>query len=98
MREFSGFDDVTDLLGCGVYVLELRGRVVHVGYCRAGIERIAKHIELRNADVPSWFPIKGIRFDRVHFRRCASDVAETIVAELTARYLKLNEPSNATAA
>lgn len=95
-RVVDGFEDATDLLGPGVYILEREGEVVYVGWAKAVLERIAKHRELVAADMPSWFPVKGVVFDRFHFRRCASDIGETLVAELTARYLsRSNEPSHA---
>lgn len=98
-RVVEGFEDQTNLIGPGVYILEREGKVVHVAWAPAVLERIAKHRELVSQDLPSWFPIRGIIFDRFHFRRCASDIGESIVAELISKHRPhLNEPSNATAA
>lgn len=95
MARFSDprFSASADLLGPGVYVLESRGRIVHIAFTRCLLDRIAKHRELAHAGAPSWFPIRPIRFDRFYTLRCSADIAETIVAELTA--LHLPEPCDA---
>lgn len=95
-RKVDGFADLTDLLGPGVYVLERAGAIVYIAWATAVLERLAKHRELVGSDLPSWFPVRGITFDRFHFRRCASDIGESIVAELISKHRPyLNEPSNA---
>jgi len=72
----------TEMLGPGVYVLRFRGRVVHVGWAASVLEMVANHRRLWEDKVPSWFPIKGYRFDSVEWRKCPAHQSKAALAEL----------------
>jgi len=93
-RAYDGFDDLTNLLGPGVYILERDGQVIFVAWAKNVLDRLNDHRKLAEQSMPSWFPVKGIIFDRAHFRRCASDIGERIVSDLIAQYdPPLNRPN-----
>lgn len=93
-RAYAGFDDLTNLLGPGVYILERDGVVVFVAWAKNVLDRLNDHRKLADQSMPSWFPVKGIVYDRAHFRRCASDIGDRIVSDLIAQYdPPLNRPN-----
>jgi hypothetical protein len=88
----EGFEDVSALLGSGVFVLMLRGKCVYVGKINRGsntnatmLTRIAA---LRTDDRPTWLP--SVQFDQIFVRYVHPDkVGETyrsLVAELRPSY------------
>lgn len=97
-RVVDGFDDLTNVLGPGVYILERDGQVIFVAWAKNVLDRLNDHRKLAEQSMPSWFPVKGIVYDRAHFRRCASDIGDRIVLDLIAQYdPPYNRPSpNAT--
>ena len=82
----EGLDRCADLLGPGVYALLLREEVIYIAWASNVLERIADHRRLLTMKVPAFFPIPAIAFDDFHFRRCAEDIGETIVADLISRF------------
>ena len=57
--------DVSVVLRCGVYLLWYNGAPVFAGKSRCPIVQIAAHRSLARKSTPSWFPFKGIVFDRI---------------------------------
>jgi len=94
-RTYDGFDDLTNLLGPGVYILERGGVVVFVAWAKNILDRLNDHRKLVDQSMPSWFPVKGIVYDRAHFRRCASDIGDRIVLDLIAKYDPIHNRPNA---
>jgi len=78
------FDDISTVLGAGVYVLLSAGEVVFVG--RASRTMLAKIAAHRAADRPSWFPIANIRFDRILIRNVHPDQLDSTYYELIEEY------------
>ena len=75
----GGLIDATAMLGCGVYVLWWRGQVKKIAWAKSVLARVATHRRLCNEHVPSWMPIKGIKFDRVVFWPCAEDRSDEVI-------------------
>jgi hypothetical protein len=74
--------DASSLLGSGIYVLWLRGRVVHVAWARNVLERVALHRQLAHQRAPKWMPTKPINFDRFEWQPCAEHEAEALLMRL----------------
>lgn len=76
--------DATAMLGSGVYVLRQHGRPVYVGWAKCLLTMIAGHREYASLKAPSWFPIKGVRFDSFEFRPCPAHRADEELMRLKA--------------
>ena len=88
----EGFVDVGEILCSGVYALVHRRQVVYVGKSKNMLTRIYSHRHVygdrrgKRKQFPSWYPIKGILFDRVWVRPCPLDQMDSLEREMIARY------------
>lgn len=78
----EGMEDLSPVLGPGVYVLWRQGKVVHVAWAKNVLERIATHRQLHGERIPSWVPVKGFRFDRVTWKPCPEHRSEQVLKQL----------------
>ena len=76
--------DITHVLGPGVYVLRRWNRVVHVGKAtKSVLSHLYAHRASRRWDnIPSWFPDQPIKFDEVFVYRCSADRLEQVFSEV----------------
>lgn len=87
----DGFLNIGPCLRSGVYALVHNSEVVYVGKSKSMLSRIANHRSLwaserKGRQTPSWLPIKGIFFDDVWIKPCASDKVDAVEAEMIRRY------------
>jgi excinuclease UvrABC nuclease subunit len=90
----DGFEDVSVMLRCGVYLLCHRGTVVYVGKSKVILGRVYTHRVAwgRKSRKPQTaaIPARGILFDQILVRACAShevdDLEAKLIAELSPRY------------
>lgn len=88
----EGFVDATALIQPGIYVLWRQGKVVFVGKSdKSMLAKIASHRSLLRKQVPDWFPVKGIPFDKVFIKTVHPDRIE---AEYLALILEHNPHYN----
>lgn len=84
----DGFEDVTTVLGVGVYALVRRGEVIYVGASKHVYRRIHGHRGTADraragVAIPTWAPLKGFVFDQVWVRPCAeADLAREEAAAI----------------
>ncbi len=74
--------EASEMLGPGVYVLWLGGRLRHVGWAKSVLARVATHRRMCNQHCPNWMPIKGIKFDRVAFYPCTEYQSAGVIDRL----------------
>lgn len=78
--------DVSVVLRIGVYLLWHNGSPVFAGKSRCPIVQIAAHRSLARKTTPSWFPFRGIVFDRVEVFPSHPDRIDTLLARTIATY------------
>lgn len=90
MLVVEGFEDASQLLLAGVYLLAWQGTVVYVGKSQMMLGRIYSHrvawgrkSRLRKTAL---IPPKGILFDQVLYRRCPLHLVDDLEASLIAQY------------
>jgi hypothetical protein len=90
----DGFTNISDALRCGIYALCYRGQVIYVGQSKCMLVRVYSHRHARNkkaAQLPSWFPIRGIVYDEVHVLPVHPDRLDEVEREMINRFKpKLN--------
>lgn len=91
--ELAGFQDVSRLLGVGVYALAHRGVVVYVGKSKSLYQRIYAHRNLwnqgkRGRPQPSWMPpsAKGMLFDEIHILPCTLEQVDALEVQMIERF------------
>lgn len=87
----EGFANVSAMLLGGVYALVHRGNVVYVGKSKVMLGRVYTHRSAwgrKSQKAVGLKPVKGILFDAVWVRPCASDAID----ELEARMINLYKP------
>ncbi len=87
----SGFEDVSALLGPGVYALIKRGVVIYVGKSKSLYQRIYAHRNMARAaakgkTIPTWMPIRGFVFDQVFIRPCRLEDLDSLEREMVELY------------
>lgn len=94
----DGFDDVTEIMRCGVYALVSKGKVIYVGKSKGMLARVYTHRQnwiarRRGRGIPDWLtPVKGILFDEIHVCPCSLDRLDSVEREMIDRYKpKYNE-------
>jgi hypothetical protein len=87
--------DASEMLKPGVYVLSLRGKVVHVGRAKCMLTAIADHRTIpRGADkLPSWFPIKHVAFDSIAIHPMPFESTLALAQALTEFHLPTSQNS-----
>ena len=81
----DGFSDVSEILRGGVYALIWRGEVVYIGKSKSMLARVAAHKKQYGQRTPEWFPIKGVRFDRILVRYEHPDRVDALERQLMSR-------------
>lgn len=76
------FADISEVLGCGVYLLAYRGEVVFIGKSTRGM--LGAISNYRAKTMPSWFP--RVTFDQVLVKYIHPDQLEDTYASLIAEY------------
>lgn len=91
--EPGGFQDVSRILGVGVYLLVHRGTIVYVGKSKSLYQRIYAHRNLwnqgkRGRPQPSWMPpsAKGMLFDGVFIRPCTLEEVDALEVRMIELY------------
>ena len=91
--ELPGFQDISRVLGVGVYALAHRGTVVYVGKSKSLYQRIYAHKNLwnqgkRGRPQPSWMPpsAKGMLFDEVHICHCTLEEVDALEVRMIERF------------
>ncbi len=79
----DGFDDISDLLRGGVYILRYRNRTVFVGKAKSMLPLIAAHRSNARQTLPTWFPVRGIVFDQILIRPCHPDRIDQLYESLS---------------
>lgn len=86
----EGFVDVSAVLRQGVYILLHQGVVVYVGKAQLMLGRVYKHRvawgSRKRKPQTAVIPAKGMLFDQVMVRQCASDRIDELEAEMIALY------------
>lgn len=83
----EGFIDISEVLRVGIYILSYRGEIVFIGKSSgAMLVKIAGHRSAKNKDLPPWFPIRGIRFDKVYIRAAHPDRIDCELAGLIVKH------------
>ena len=84
--------NISAVLGCGVYILRLRGRVAFIGKARkCMLGRIATHRALANQHGPAWSPLRGVVFDAIEVISVHPDALDSIYESTYAELM--NRPS-----
>ena len=87
----EGFDDLTPMLGPGIYILVNEGAVVHIAKAKSVLTTVTKHRELVGKSMPSWFPLKGIVFDEVFWKTSHPDRIDAEVESLRRIHMRQEE-------
>lgn len=94
--ELAEFTKLEGVLGCGVYALCFKGKVVYIGRSDNMLRRIYTHrtqwAATRKGKAYKHTKVKGYAFDEVHCRPCHPDK----VVELEAHLIELYKPKHNT--